>query len=154
VVFPYVGLYLPLIPSSRRFQDFCSAITPKRLTRWSTDSQVRLNTELLQIVSRSPTVRTVLQPRRQAEDLHNPSFEDRDLTPHEEEFDEIVLCVLADTAKRILQKEARGVESWVLGRTTWSDDVTVTHSVSEPLHGCRYSSPGHRLYQKVVHDRV
>lgn len=50
-----------------------------------------------------------------------------------EEFDEIVLCVLADTAKRILGKTARGVEKFVLGNTTWSDDVTVTHNVSPLL---------------------
>lgn len=61
--------------------------------------------------------------------MHNPTGADQDISPQEEEFDEIVLCVLADTAKRILGKEARSSEKFVLGRTTWSDDITVTHSV-------------------------
>lgn len=47
----------------------------------------------------------------------------------EEVFDEIVFCMLADTAKRVLGKEARAAEKWILGNTKWSDDVTVTHSV-------------------------
>ena len=61
--------------------------------------------------------------------MHNPNFGDRDLPSYQEEFDEIVLCVLADTSKRILAKRARGIEKWVLGNTKWSDDITVTHSV-------------------------
>lgn len=77
----------------------------------------------------------MLRPRRQEEDLHNAVGADKDLPSHEEEFDEIVLCVLADTAKRVLGKRARGIEKWVLGRTKWSDDVTVTHTVSVELSG-------------------
>ncbi|KAJ3782038.1 FAD/NAD(P)-binding domain-containing protein [Lentinula aff. detonsa] len=46
----------------------------------------------------------------------------------EETYDEIVFCVLADTAKQILGKEARWIEKKVLGSTIWSDDVTVTHN--------------------------
>jgi hypothetical protein len=75
-------------------------------------------------------VRVLLRPRRETEDKHNPNLADQDLPETEEEFDEIVFCVLADTAKRVLGKQARGTEKWVLGNTTWSDDVTVTHSVS------------------------
>jgi hypothetical protein len=98
---------------------------------FSTDiRQVRLNTELTTVITRKPTVRVLLRPRRETEDKHNPNLADQDLPQTEEEFDEIVFCVLADTAKRVLGKEARGTEKWVLGNTTWSDDVTVTHSVS------------------------
>lgn len=92
-------------------------------------TQVRLNTELVAVHSRSPTVKVTLRPRRQQEDLHNPTGADQDLPTSDEEYDEIVLCTLADTAKRVLGKSARGVEKWVLGNTTWSDDVTVTHNV-------------------------
>jgi len=42
-------------------------------------------------------------------------------------YDEIVLCVLADTAKRLLGKQARMSEKFILGSTKWSDDITVTH---------------------------
>jgi hypothetical protein len=62
--------------------------------------------------------------------MYNTAHADQDIPPVEEEFDEIVLCVLADTAKRLLGDQARGAESFVLGKTKWSDDVTVTHSVS------------------------
>ncbi|OCF34508.1 hypothetical protein I317_03655 [Kwoniella heveanensis CBS 569] len=92
---------------------------------------VRLNTELLQVTSRTPTVKVMLRPRRQSDDLHNPVNVDHDLPAHEEEFDEIVLCCLADTAKRVLGKEATGTEKRVLGATKWSDDITVTHNDTE-----------------------
>jgi hypothetical protein len=95
-------------------------------------AQVRLNTELVQITSRSPTVKTLLRQRRQSEDMHNPNDADHDIQPVEEEFDEIVLCVLADTAKRLLKGQARSAENWVLGNTKWSNDITVTHSVRQP----------------------
>jgi len=47
-----------------------------------------------------------------------------------EDYDELVFCVLADTAKRILGSQARWIEKKVLGATEWSDDVTITHTVS------------------------
>jgi hypothetical protein len=66
-------------------------------------------------------------------DMHNSNFEDQDIPPHQEEYDEIVFCVLADTAKRVLGTGTRAVERFALGNTKWSDDVTVTHSV-RPLY--------------------
>ena len=92
-------------------------------------SQVRLNTELTRIISRRPNVRVAFRPRRDNEDHHNPDGADQDLPENEEVYDEIVLCVLADTAKRLLGKNAGLMEKFVLGRTKWSDDVTVTHNV-------------------------
>jgi hypothetical protein len=114
--------------------------TTEFYTKWQKDLEskgvkVRLNTELDVVLSRSPTVKVLLRGRRQQEDLHNPNDADQDMPQNEEEFDEIVFCVLADTAKRILGKKARGIEKWVLGNTKWSDDVTVTHTV------CRLSQP-------------
>lgn len=109
--------------------------TTEFYTKWQKDIEfkgvkVRLNTELDAVLSRSPTVKVLLRGRRQQEDLHNPNDADHDMPQNEEEFDEIVFCVLADTAKRLLGKGARGIEKWVLGNTKWSDDVTVTHTVS------------------------
>jgi len=66
--------------------------------------------------------------------MHNPNDADQDIEPVEEEFDEIVLCVLADTAKRLLKGQARTAENWVLGNTKWSNDITVTHSVRCGYH--------------------
>ncbi|KIK64063.1 hypothetical protein GYMLUDRAFT_40296 [Collybiopsis luxurians FD-317 M1] len=48
--------------------------------------------------------------------------------PMVETYDEIVFCVLADEAMRILGNQARWIEKKVLGGVKWSDDVTVTHS--------------------------
>ncbi|ORY30790.1 FAD/NAD(P)-binding domain-containing protein [Naematelia encephala] len=90
--------------------------------------KVRLNTELTKVKSRSPSVRVLLRSRRQSEDMHNPNMADQDLPETEEVFDEIVFCVLADTAKRVLGNQARWTEKIVLGQTKWSDDVTVTHN--------------------------
>lgn len=78
----------------------------------------------------------MLRARRQEEDLHNANFGDQDIPPQEEEFDEIVLCVLADTSKRVLGKNGGMMEKFVLGNTKWSDDITVTHTVS---FSCRTS---------------
>ncbi|KAL0578344.1 hypothetical protein V5O48_003658 [Marasmius crinis-equi] len=79
---------------------------------------VRLSTEVTQVLSRSKHgVRVVVR------------------TTHkemEEDYDEIVFCVLSDTAKRILGKKARWIEQKVLGAAKWSDDITVTHYVRQP----------------------
>ena len=88
-----------------------------------------MNTELTRIISRKPKVRVSFRARRDQEDHHNPDGGDQDLPENEEVYDEIVLCVLADTAKRLLGKNAGLMEKFVLGNTKWSDDVTVTHSV-------------------------
>jgi len=93
--------------------------------------KVRLNTEVTQVLSRSPTVEVLIRARREEADSHNTNLGDQDIKPKQESFDEIVFCVLADTVTRILGKEARGVEKMVLGRTKWSDDVTVTHNDTE-----------------------
>lgn len=92
--------------------------------------QVRLNTELVKIHSRKPTVKVSLRQRREEADGHNTNLADQDIPPREEEFDEIVLAVLADTSERVLGKQGGWFEKWVLGNTKWSDDITVTHTVS------------------------
>ena len=90
--------------------------------------KVRLSTELDHVISRSSTnVKVGMRARRPVEDGHNPNGADQDMPVVEEEYDEMVLCVLADTAKRILGKEARWIEKRVLGGANFSDDITVTH---------------------------
>ena len=102
---------------------------------------VRLSTEVDTIVERSSKgVKLLTRPRRAQPDRHNPTTQDDDATTEQgvdhdlpttlEEYDEIVLCVLADTAQRLLGKTARWVDRQVLGSTKWSDDITVTHNVS------------------------
>jgi len=47
-----------------------------------------------------------------------------------EVFDELVMCVLADDALRILGKTSTMKERFVLGGASFFDDITVTHSDS------------------------
>lgn len=91
---------------------------------------VRLSTEVTRVISRSKRdgVLVAIRPRRPQPDHHNALGADQDLPGHEEHYDEIVLCVLADTAKQLLG-DARWMEKRVLGAAKWSDDVTVTHCV-------------------------
>lgn len=104
-------------------------------TKWKEDLErkgvtVRLNTEVNAIVERSKSKGVVVQlrGRRETEDKHNPNGADQDMPIVTEHYDELILCVLADTAKRLLGKTATGIESKVLGVPTWSDDITVTHT--------------------------
>ncbi|EEY16791.1 conserved hypothetical protein [Verticillium alfalfae VaMs.102] len=93
---------------------------------------VRLSTELDEVVERSKKGVTVrLRARRPAEDSHNPAGADQDIPTQEEFFDELVLCTLADTAKRVLGKTASWRERKVLGSAKFSDDITITHNDSD-----------------------
>ncbi|BGO99092.1 hypothetical protein NBRC10513v2_000196 [Rhodotorula toruloides] len=102
-------------------------------TKWQHDLEsrgvnVRLNTEVTSVIERSSKrVRVTVRGRRPQPDHHNPVNGDQDLPEKEEEYDELVLCVLADTAKILLGKKARWIEKRILGVPKWSDDVTVTH---------------------------
>ena len=106
---------------------------------------VRLSTELTQVVKRDKNNVVVKVIKRTPEaDGHNavsawvtpPGSDphggvDADAQEGEEYYDEIVLCVLADTAKRILGKSASFREKKVLGSAKFSDDITVTHTDSD-----------------------
>ncbi|GAA5898238.1 hypothetical protein JCM8208_000191 [Rhodotorula glutinis] len=94
--------------------------------------KVRLNTEVTAVTERtSKLVKVTTRGRRPQPDHHNPNGADQDLPEHEEQYDELVLCVLADTAKKLLGNKARWIEKKVLGVPKWSDDVTYTHNDAE-----------------------
>ncbi|KAF2757538.1 FAD/NAD(P)-binding domain-containing protein [Pseudovirgaria hyperparasitica] len=98
---------------------------------------VRLSTEVTSVVKRDSTGATVrLIQRTPQPDNHNPnsvhtddptSNADAGAKETEEHYDELVLCVLADTAKRILSETASFREKKVLGSAKFSNDITVTH---------------------------
>jgi predicted NAD/FAD-binding protein len=92
---------------------------------------VRLCTEVTEVLSRGNDgvkVRT-----RSHKTTENSSNRDTDENVHEaeEHFDELVLCVLADSAKQILAKSVSFRESRVLGSAKFADDITVTHCDTE-----------------------
>jgi hypothetical protein len=104
--------------------------------------KVRLSTEVTQVVSRNSkgvVVKTI--KRTPVKDQHNPasawapedetSNADAGAEEVTEEYDELVLCVLTDTAKRLLGKTATFREKKVLGSAKFANDITVTHNDTE-----------------------
>ncbi|KAK0720208.1 hypothetical protein B0H67DRAFT_575332 [Lasiosphaeris hirsuta] len=107
-------------------------------------AKVRLSTELTEVVrrdSKGVTVRMI--KRTPASDGHSRSsawaaeddisLADANAPETTEDYDEIVLCCLADTAKRLLGRTASFRERRVLGSAKFSDDITITHSDSTYL---------------------
>ncbi|KAL9118412.1 MAG: hypothetical protein Q9187_005046, partial [Circinaria calcarea] len=100
---------------------------------------VRLSTELTRVVKRDKLgVVVKMIKRTKSEDEHNPisawvteNGSEPNAEEWEEEFDEIVLCVLTDTANRLLKPTASYREKKILGSAKFSNDITVTHTDSE-----------------------
>lgn len=89
---------------------------------------IRLSTEVHAVLRRDSKDGVVLQTRR-----FDPNTQDREVAytgppPMTEHFDELVMCVLADDAKRILGRTATWREKFVLGGASFYDDITITHS--------------------------
>lgn len=92
---------------------------------------VRLSTELAAVVRRDKSgVVVSLKQRTPVPDGHNPNDDERDAdnSTFEEHYDELVLCCLADTAKRVLGQTSSWRERKVLGSAKFSDDITITHT--------------------------
>jgi predicted NAD/FAD-binding protein len=102
--------------------------------------KVRLSTEVTRITRRDKNGVTVkIIGRTPAKDHHNTdsawvpdsvdnSNADAEKVETTEEYDEIVLCVLTDTAKRLLKPTITTLESKILGSAKFANDVTVTHT--------------------------
>ncbi|KAI1102070.1 FAD/NAD(P)-binding domain-containing protein [Jackrogersella minutella] len=94
--------------------------------------KVRLSTELTEVVQRdSRGVIVRLKSRTPVPDGHNPTGGNPDAPTSEEVYDEIVMCCLADTAKKVLGRTATWKERRVLGSAKFSDDITITHNDAE-----------------------
>ncbi|RYP58638.1 hypothetical protein DL769_008855 [Monosporascus sp. CRB-8-3] len=92
---------------------------------------VRLSTELTEVALRNKHgVAVRLKPRTPVPDVRNPVGDDPNIPVSEEVYDEIVLCCLADTAKRVLGRTATWKKK-MLGSAKFSDDVTITHNDSD-----------------------
>jgi hypothetical protein len=121
-----------VFPNFSKFYDTWRKSLEKRGVR------VRLSTELMQVVSRDKKgviVKTV--QRTPSKDSHNPASAwapegssnsaDANAPEYFEEYDELVLCVQADTAKRVLGTAASFREKHILGSAKFANDITVTH---------------------------
>jgi predicted NAD/FAD-binding protein len=94
---------------------------------------VRLSTELVSVLHRSKSRGVVvsIKNRTPAPDGHNPDGGDPNAPTFEEHYDELILCCLADTAKRVLSKTSSWRERKVLGSAKFSNDITITHTDSD-----------------------
>ncbi|KAK4981542.1 hypothetical protein LTR66_009904 [Elasticomyces elasticus] len=102
--------------------------------------KVRLSTELTRVVKRDKNGVVVrLIGRTPAKDGHTQdsawvpdnvegSAADGDKKEVEEHYDEIVLCVLTDTANRLLNPVSGWRERKILGSAKYANDITVTHT--------------------------
>ncbi|GAA5855080.1 hypothetical protein JCM8547_002372 [Rhodosporidiobolus lusitaniae] len=133
---PTYGMWYPVDPKSLSSNKPPMVVFPHEsdfYEKWrhvleSRGVKIRLNTEVMAVVERSNKgVKVLTRGRRPQEDHHNPVGADQDLPEQLEQYDELVLNVLADTAAKLLGKKARWIEKRVLGATKWSDDITVTH---------------------------
>ena len=102
--------------------------------RWCADLRskgvdIRLNTDVTAIVARSEKG-VMLQTRPFDPDRRDRQGEHTGPATSTETFDEMVLAILADDAKRLLGRVATWREKFVLGGARFYDDVTVTHSDS------------------------
>jgi len=104
---------------------------------------IRLSTEVTRITKRDKNGVTVkIIGRTPASDNHNQdsawvpdtvegSNADADKVETTEEYDEVVLCVLTDTAKRLLKPTITSLESRILGSAKFANDITITHQDHE-----------------------
>ena len=99
---------------------------------------IRLSTEVTGVVKRDKNgVAVKILKRTPGKDGHVPDSAghndvvgptaDVDDQQTTEEYDEIVLCVLTDAAKRLLTPTITGLESRILGSAKFANDITVTH---------------------------
>lgn len=102
---------------------------------WASDLRskgvdIRLNTDVTPIMDRS-NKGIVVQTRPYDPDKRDHQGEHTGPPSTTETFDEMVMCVLADDAKKLLGKAATWKEKLVLGGARFYDDITITHSDSD-----------------------
>ena len=90
---------------------------------------IHLNTDVTAI-TRSKTG-IVLQTRPFDPDQRDCQGEHTGPAATTDTYDELVMCVLADDAKKLLGKSATWKERFVLGGARFYDDITITHSDHE-----------------------
>jgi hypothetical protein len=115
---------LPNLPTMYTFPNLHNFYTDWADDLRSKGVDIRLSHELEAIVQRSD--KGVVLRSRPVDSNGNPTAE-----ATAEAFDELVMCVLADDAKKLLGKTATMKEKFILGGAKFFDDITVTHSDSK-----------------------
>jgi len=131
------------LPPMVVFPNFSDFYETWRKSLISRGVNIRLSTEVTRVVKRDKSGVTVkIIKRTPVEDGHNPdsawvpgnvegSKADPQAEEQTEEYDEIILCVLTDTAKRLLEPTISSMEKRVLGSAKFANDITVTHQDHE-----------------------
>jgi len=124
---------LPNLPTMVTFPNLHNFYEDWRKDLESKGVDIRLQTDVTQIVQRNDRG-VVLQTRPFEPEIKNSMGRKGDHSGPEqtaETFDELVMCVLADDALKILGKAATMKEKFVLGGASFYDDITITHSDHE-----------------------
>lgn len=122
---------LPNLPTMVTFPNLHNFYSDWAADLRSKGVDIRLSTAVTSIISRSSSG-IVLQTRPftpNPNDL-SPGTPVDTSPPETSTYDELVLAVLADDAKRLLGKTSTWRERFVLGGAHFFDDITITHSDS------------------------
>lgn len=121
---------LPNLPTMVTFDKLHDFYEDWRKDLVSKGVEIRLETEVSNVVARSSkgvVLRVGPATKKKASGDGAQAGEDGAREPQQEHYDEMVMCVLADDALRLLGKQATFRERLVLGGARFYDDITVTH---------------------------
>jgi hypothetical protein len=119
--------FLPNLPTMVTFPNLHSFYEDWRKDLEAKGVDIRLNTEVTQVLQRSDEG-VILQTRRVDALAKRGMGENVEPQSNPERFDGLVLCVLADDSLKILGDRATLKERFVLGGAKFFDDITITHS--------------------------
>ncbi|PBP23866.1 flavin-containing amine oxidasedehydrogenase [Diplocarpon rosae] len=118
---------LPNLPTMVTFPNLNNFYEDWKKDLESKGVEIRLRTEVAEIVQRNENG-VILTTRPLA---GNIDTEQTTAPSGTESFDELVMCVLADDALRLLGSTISRKEKFVLGGASFYDDITITHSDSD-----------------------
>ena len=134
---------LPNLPTMVTFPPLNKFYSDWKVSLEKMGVEIRLNTDVTAILKRSDKDGVVLQTRSFDSSLnnkpgnfapqviHDPKGGWTSQSPITEHYDNLVMCILADEAKKLLGKTSTWRERFVLGGAKFFDDITITHSDSD-----------------------
>ena len=121
---------LPNLPTMVTFPNLHNFYEDWKRDLESKGVEIRLRTDVTEILRRDERG-VVLTTRPFDADANERKGEYTGPTSKMEKFDELVMCVLADDALKVLGKTASFRETFVLGGAKFFDDITITHCDSK-----------------------
>ncbi|KAH8683046.1 flavin-containing amine oxidasedehydrogenase-like protein [Tricladium varicosporioides] len=121
---------LPNLPTMVTFPNLHDFYEAWRKDLVSKSVDIRLKTDVTAILQRN-SKGIVLQTQPFDPEARGSKGEHTGPSTKTETFDELVMCILADDALKLLGRTASYKERFVLGGAKFYDDITVTHSDHE-----------------------